>query len=266
MNRGAGRRIVFRDDRERQLFLDLLAQLEERFGIEVHGFCLMGNHYHAVLRSGVGRLSEAMAWLGSRFTLAVNADRDVDGAIFRGRFHSVRVERDEHLDWLHRYVNANPADLGWTRPFAAYRWSGLATTLGMRSDQPWLRTDYFTSRFGADARRLEDFVEVATRSEPIAMPWASGLSIDDVVAAVELASGPGPEVNSAADQRAATALVALRRGLSDIPALADLEGDSSKAYVRRAHAALRTKPDLARLVVRVESVLAVCADRRRSCA
>ncbi len=266
MNRGAGRRIVFRDDCERQLFVDQLAQFEERFGIEVHGFCLMGNHYHAVLRSGAGRLSEAMAWLGSRFTLAVNAERDVDGAIFRGRFHSVHVERDEHLDWLHRYVNSNPTDLGWTRPLADYPWSGLATTLGDRSDQPWLRTDYFRSRFGAGACRLETFVEAARVPGPLWVSGSSGSSIDEVLAAVELASGPGPDVNSVAEQRAAQTIVGLRRGLSDIPPLAALEGDSAKAYVRRAHRAMRTNSALARLVDRVESVLEVGTERRRSCA
>jgi len=266
MNRGAGRRIVFRDDRDRQLFLDCIAQLEERFGIEVHAFCLMGNHYHAVLRSGSGRLSEAMAWLGSRFTLAVNAAREVDGAIFRGRFHSVRIERDEHLDWLHRYVNANPLDFGWTRPLADYPWSGLATTLGFRSDQPWLRTDHFRSRFAGDARRLEDFVEAAREPESLGVLGVGTSSIDEVLGAVEVASGQGPDVNSVAEQRAAQTVVALRLNLSDVPALATLEGDSAYAYVRRAQAAVRDNPELARLVDRVESVLAVGADRRRSCA
>lgn len=266
MNRGAGRRIVFRDDGERQLFVDLLAQLDDRFGVEVHAFCLMGNHYHAVLRSGSGRLSEAMAWLGARFTLTVNSDRDVDGAIFRGRFHSVLVERDEHLDWLHRYVNSNPAELGWSAPFAEYPWSGLATTLGRRADQAWLRTDYYRSRFDVGGLRLESAVEDARMPERAVLLPASLITTDEVIGAVALASGPGPYVNTAAQQRTAHAVIAHRHDLADPPAVASLERASAKAYLRRCRAAVGTDDELAGLIRRVESILALSTDRRRSCA
>ena len=87
--------------------LALFAGLDHRFGIEVHAYCLMGNHFHLLVRSPLGTLSDAMAWLGSRFTRLVNAERDVDGPVFRGRFHSVAVTRSSHLDRLFRYVNAN---------------------------------------------------------------------------------------------------------------------------------------------------------------
>jgi REP element-mobilizing transposase RayT len=133
MNRCAGRRVVFRNDSERELFLRLVADLEARFGAEVHCFCLLDNHYHPLIRSRNGRVSEAMGWLGSRFTRRVNAERGVDGAVFRGLFTSVLAERDAHLDWLFRYINANPLDLGWRRQLVAYPWSGLATTLGQSS-------------------------------------------------------------------------------------------------------------------------------------
>jgi putative transposase len=266
MNRGAGRRIVFRDDRDRERFLELLAQMDERFATEIHAFCLMGNHYHAVVRSSDGRISEAMAWLGSRFTIEVNRKRDVDGAVFRGRFHSVLVERDSHLDWLFRYVNANPAELGWTQRFAAYPWSGMASTLGERNDQAWLRTDYYRDRFGEDRRRLEGFVEAARSPLPHSEVRRDCHSTDDVNSAVELARAPGPNVNSTAEVRAAQTLVALRCGIDESAVCGSLEGNSAKAFIRRMHTSLRSNSDLVRLVERSESVLNAGATERRSCA
>ncbi len=46
MNRGARRCDIFDDDVDRKEFLALLEESSERFGLEVHAYCLMGNHYH----------------------------------------------------------------------------------------------------------------------------------------------------------------------------------------------------------------------------
>ena len=49
MNRGAGRRSVFRSSSLRAMFLGLLGEVSSIYGIEVHAYCLMGNHYHLLL-------------------------------------------------------------------------------------------------------------------------------------------------------------------------------------------------------------------------
>ena len=64
MNRGIERRAIFTDDEDRLRFGDLLAQFEERFGVEVHGYCLMENHYHLILRTPLANLSQCMKWFG----------------------------------------------------------------------------------------------------------------------------------------------------------------------------------------------------------
>lgn len=48
--RGNERKDIFRNDRDREHFLEVVAELEPRFGIEVHAYVLMGNHYHLLLR------------------------------------------------------------------------------------------------------------------------------------------------------------------------------------------------------------------------
>lgn len=48
--RGNERKDIFRSDRDREHFLEVLAELGERFGLEVHAYVLMGNHYHLLLR------------------------------------------------------------------------------------------------------------------------------------------------------------------------------------------------------------------------
>lgn len=47
--RGNERRAIFLDDRDRRQFLELLGRTQERFGLRVHGYVLMGNHYHLLV-------------------------------------------------------------------------------------------------------------------------------------------------------------------------------------------------------------------------
>lgn len=50
MNRGAGRRLIFHDDMDYEVFLITLEEAKRQFGIEIHAYCLMGNHYHEYRR------------------------------------------------------------------------------------------------------------------------------------------------------------------------------------------------------------------------
>ena len=47
--RGIERRPIFKDDRDRLHFLELLAGLAERFRVRLLAFVLMDNHYHLLL-------------------------------------------------------------------------------------------------------------------------------------------------------------------------------------------------------------------------
>ncbi len=46
MNRGHNRAQVFDDDYDHEVFLTLLRRATDRFGVQVHGYALMKNHFH----------------------------------------------------------------------------------------------------------------------------------------------------------------------------------------------------------------------------
>ena len=50
MNRGRGRQRVFPDTAYYKDYLRCLDESHKRFGIEIHAYCLMGNHYHLLIR------------------------------------------------------------------------------------------------------------------------------------------------------------------------------------------------------------------------
>ena len=107
-NRGVNRCNLFHDQTDREKFLELLAEISERYGLEVHVLCLMGSHYHLQVRSTEGRISEAMRDLGGRYARWFNRRHGRTGPLFGGRFRSVLITSDEQLVNTWTYIHRNP--------------------------------------------------------------------------------------------------------------------------------------------------------------
>ena len=48
-SRGHRGEVIFLDKRDHLKFLDLVGELGERYRVQVHGYVLMGNHYHLLM-------------------------------------------------------------------------------------------------------------------------------------------------------------------------------------------------------------------------
>ena len=57
MNRGRSLQHIFHDDDYYTSFLNVLSEACQRFGMEVHAYCLMTNYYHLLLKTPEGDLS-----------------------------------------------------------------------------------------------------------------------------------------------------------------------------------------------------------------
>ena len=92
--RGIERRPIFSDDRDHTHFLELVAELGERFGVRLLAYVLMENHYHLMAELSELNLSQAMRWLNVSYSVWFNRRHDRAGYLFQGRFKSVIVDPD----------------------------------------------------------------------------------------------------------------------------------------------------------------------------
>src|SRR4029077_3569093 len=69
INRGLEKRQIFPDERTNLHFLDLLSVLPTRFGLRIHAYVLMGNHYHLQIETPKANLSQAIQWLNVSYRL-----------------------------------------------------------------------------------------------------------------------------------------------------------------------------------------------------
>ena len=63
MNRGGTYRNIFLRDEHRDLFFKYLQEIWEHYQVKIHAYCLMGNHYHFLLRTCIANLGKAMRHL-----------------------------------------------------------------------------------------------------------------------------------------------------------------------------------------------------------
>lgn len=154
--RGNARTDIFLDDEDRELFLACLGDAVTRFGWLCHAYCLMGNHYHLMIETPEGNLSQGMRHLNGVYTQRFNRRHGRVGHVFQGRFKAIVVDRDSYLLQLCRYVVRNPIRAGLVKKIERYAWSSFPATMGLAVCPAWLATDWVLGQFAktrAVARR-----------------------------------------------------------------------------------------------------------------
>jgi putative transposase len=70
--RGNERRSIFRDDRDRTLFLEKLRGSLANYDVELHAYVLMDDHFHLLVATLKGNLSAFMRHFNISYTAAFN--------------------------------------------------------------------------------------------------------------------------------------------------------------------------------------------------
>lgn len=108
MNRGNRKERIFEDDRDRRRFLRIFVAEKERYGVDFLGGCPIGNHFHAIVTTPHGNLSDFMEQLDGQFAKYSNWRYGRVGHLFQGRFRGVLIEHDIQLLTALCYVFFNP--------------------------------------------------------------------------------------------------------------------------------------------------------------
>ena len=112
-----------------------------RLDAEMFAYCLMGNHYHFVLRTRQANLSRLMRQINGEYTRTFNRRHAVTGHVFQGRFHAVIVDRDAYLVEVCRYVELNPLRAGLVDAVADWPWCSYRAHIGMEPAPTWFATN-----------------------------------------------------------------------------------------------------------------------------
>ena len=172
LSRGNEGRDIFYNDEDRLLFLDTMAEMSERFDLNIHAYVLMDNHYHILLKTNLPNLSKAMQWFGLAYTRRFNNRHSRSGHLFQGRYKSIIIENDAYLIRLSCYIHRNPLRAGIVKRLADYKWSSYQYYAYRKKPPRWLATDMILSQFKNTNNRNKAYREKAQKySEEESQIW-----------------------------------------------------------------------------------------------
>ena len=166
--RGNDRRSIYRDDSDRELFLEKLKTSLEIYGVALHAYVLMGNHFHLLVQTPKANLSEFMRHFNIAYTGAYNRRHKRVGHLYQGRYKAILVEGDIYLLELSRYLHLNPIRIkphkgkGYAeqwRVLEKYRWNSLRGYLRATERESWVNYDEVLGQVGGSRSRYRQFIE-----------------------------------------------------------------------------------------------------------
>jgi putative transposase len=124
--RGNNRQDVFFVDDDRRMYLELLGEQADRYGLEIVGYCLMRNHVHLVAVPKVEEaLAKAVGRTHFRYAQYINRFHKRSGHLWQGRFYSCALDR-RHFWQALKYIERNPVRARLCRKPWRYEWSSAA--------------------------------------------------------------------------------------------------------------------------------------------
>lgn len=147
-SRGDRREDIYLSDSDREGWQTLLGEVCRRFNWVCHAYCQMTNHYHLLIETPEGNLSQGMRQLNGIYTQQVNRAHQRVGHVFQGRYKSILVEKDGYLLELARYVVLNPVRAGMVGDAGEWHWSSYQAMIGAVAPPPWLQTNWILGQFG----------------------------------------------------------------------------------------------------------------------
>ncbi len=122
-SRGNRREHIFLSARDRCVFLKKLDDTLEKFSFVCYAYCLMGNHYHLLLRTPRPNLARGMHYLNASYTNWFKVKHSLVGVVFQGRYKAILVDEDVYAKTLAAYIHLNPVRAGIVHDVSRYPWS-----------------------------------------------------------------------------------------------------------------------------------------------
>ncbi len=180
--RGIEKRDIFRDDRDRQLFLERVGFNLKRWEISCIAWALMPNHFHLLVRSWGGDLSSFMRCLLTGYSMYFNERYDRVGHLFQNRYKSRMISKESHMRVAIRYIHLNPLRGGQVktmRELDRHSWTGHKQIL-IGGDAEWqdlsAMRDFFRGPGGSCwVSHYREFIESRSSVADMA-PEAGGIA------------------------------------------------------------------------------------------
>lgn len=138
IQRGNNRQPIFMGAADRETMLTLLDESARKFGVAVHAYVLMDNHFHllATPQTADG-IPKWMQSVGRSYVRYFNDLHHRSGTLWEGRYRATLIQTERYLLTCMAYIDLNPVRAGMVAHAIDFPWSSHAHYVGRRFDK-WL--------------------------------------------------------------------------------------------------------------------------------
>lgn len=188
--RGTNRQEIFHDEEDNQRFIKTLEKYKGISRIKVYGWCLMGNHVHMLLEQGNEELSTTMKRIGVSYAWYYNWKYKSTGHLFQDRYRSEKIEDENYLLAVIRYIHQNPVKAGIAIKASEWKWSSCEGYYGKELNHSGLLdSGFILGMFSEDkekaVEKFKEFNEI--QSEQKCLEIDKVVRLTDEEARVEIA-------------------------------------------------------------------------------
>jgi putative transposase len=166
MNRANARLEINFEEKDYLLFLKTLKEAQQIFEIDILAFCIMINHFHLIIYTKFdGEMGRFMKWLTLTYTQRWHKKHQTIGYghLFQGRYKSVLIAGDMHLETAIRYVERNPLTANLVSDLLDWRYSSLYQTYRLEDEKYQIELE--GKHFKRTKEYLVDLIKPLTNKE-----------------------------------------------------------------------------------------------------
>jgi putative transposase len=167
-SRGNERKPIFHAKTDYERFKSYLKEAKERYGYVLHCYVLMTNHYHLIIETPQGNMSQVMHYVNASYTNYLNKKRQRSGHLFQGRYKAILIDHTNYLLELSRYVHLNPVRAHLVERPEEYTYSSYTSFISNKREEivsPDLVLETISRDRKQAAKRYRTFVESALGRE-----------------------------------------------------------------------------------------------------
>ncbi len=158
VNRGVEQRVVFNEAEDYEYFEELMCFYAKSYGITLHNYCLMSNHYHLLIEIRQKNLSKFMRQLNMNYAIYFNKKYGRTGHLWQGRFKSWYVTDEAYLYTLMCYIEQNPLKAGMVKEAEFYLYSSFHYFLDNKTLPECLKYSWVVQNFQNDVEAIRAFL------------------------------------------------------------------------------------------------------------
>lgn len=161
INRGVEQRTVFNEEEDYKYFIALLCLQAKNYGIIIHNYCLMSNHYHLLVAIEHENLSKFMRQLNMNYAIYFNKKYHRSGHLWQGRFKSWYVTDEAYLYTLILYIEQNPLKAKIVKNVEEYPYSSAHVFLNQNKTDECLKESWIVYHYKEDREAIKAFLDSA---------------------------------------------------------------------------------------------------------